>query len=260
MKTSLMQFVYPTMLDPLWYGTFETLMGQLDVSILAALENPSLVLTGGGTISLDGDILTWTDDLVVLALQTGGKVTVPAGSLSGFSAGSIAYVEVSRPVAGSTIGSIAKAYSLSGAIYANYVPLIVRVDDALVMRNQVTSTSGLAATSDFRGDRKITTPSIGASDTYDGSFSIGISTGIMNRIQFTRTAATSFDVSFYSDSDRTDLLFNLTVDLSVSPSAIHRTPVSIDDLTDGVLYYSVLNDGLDASVLSMEPVFIGVGA
>jgi hypothetical protein len=98
-KTPLCSFVYPSEGDKDFFDIYESLMNQMDDKLYSNIEDRFWILDGGGYVSLDDseDILSWDEDFELLNLFTGAKITILAGSLSGFEDGKTACVSVSRP-------------------------------------------------------------------------------------------------------------------------------------------------------------------
>lgn len=134
-KTSKLNFEYPAEGQPNWSVIFEALMNDIDVHVFIGIENPNLVLTGGGTITLDDGLhtLTWTEDFHLISMLTGGDITIEPDTLMGFEDGKIAYVEVARPVEGARILTMGVGDSL-GDNY-NKVFLALRRGSNVVFRN-----------------------------------------------------------------------------------------------------------------------------
>jgi hypothetical protein len=136
-KTSKMGYEYPPENQPNWYSIFKAMINRIDADVFLGIENPCLVLTGGGTITLNSgaDTLEWTEDFHLLSTLSGGDMTISANVLTGFEDGKIAYVEVARPVEGSKILTIGVGDSI-GDNY-NKVFLALRRGTNVVFRNLV---------------------------------------------------------------------------------------------------------------------------
>lgn len=146
-KTSLLKIIYPEEdQNPFWV-IFEAMINQIDGFIYPSLENPHLILTGGGTVTLNTgtDTLAWTEDFQLLNTMTGGKITIAAGSLIGFTDGKTAYVTASRPVAGSVTGTLAITDVLG--IDTSKIFIALRQGSSVLLRSDQSLKNNFAASS-----------------------------------------------------------------------------------------------------------------
>lgn len=100
--------------DPFWTD-YVNQMTDLDENILAALEDSSLVMEGGGTLDLTGDTFSWSADLKLICTRTGAILTIPAGSTT-ITDGQVSSLSgLTRPL---TTGSVSSfVASTSGPAY-----------------------------------------------------------------------------------------------------------------------------------------------
>ncbi len=251
-KTGL---IYPTEEQKPFWNIWEAFMSQLDAALYVSLEEPNLVLRGGGIVSINTstDAMTWTEDLELMNLLTGGLVTISANSLSGMEAGKIAYVEVSRPVSGSTSGTLLCSDSIGDDL--NKVFVAIRRGDDLYMRNHVNREAMISFSK--WNTSKIVTASASASGSVNGSIVVGVEEGAIWRTRITANGDTAdTDIRFFSDAGLTEEMYTaLTKDCYPdSPRTYHddRVPWWCGQLTDGILYYRFDNNGANASTYDIE--------
>lgn len=135
--TSKLGWIYPTEGQPDWYPIFVALVNSMSSDVWVAIENTNLVLVGGGTVAFDSGTgtLSWTADFEIQSMMSGGSVVIPAGSLAGINDGEVVYVEVARPVTGTTELTMSKGGSLGDNL--NKVFIGLRRGNDIVLRNSL---------------------------------------------------------------------------------------------------------------------------
>lgn len=256
-ETPRMGYIYEPQGEPTWYQTFVAFMNQIDTDEYASFEDPLLMLTGGGMITLDTgtDELTWTEDFELLSMLTGAKITIEAGTLTGFEAGKVAYIEVSRPLTSNTVKTLAVTDTIRGN--RNFVFIAMRKDDSVFFRNH--SDRQAFSNFDYRGTSKVTTANAtSGGGVVTGSINLGISKGSMWQLTVTAIGNTvDTDIEFFADSGLTEKLYEeLTKDCYTSPF-VDGVSWFVGDLTDGLIYYRMTNNGASDSVYDLEPVGFG---
>jgi len=255
--TSKMGFIYPLEGQVNWYVVFQALINGIDSDVYASLEDPHLLLNGGGMITLDevADELSWSDDLEILSTLTGGSITITAGTLTGFADGKVAYVEVSRPVSGSRILTLGVADTLTGN--RNRVFIALRRGTTVLMRNSANRSK--VGSIDYWGSETFTTGSIADSGgSESGIIPVGVNKGSIWNVKVTALGnTTDSTICFYSDSGHTNEIYSAAnQDCYTSPYE-DGTSWFVGVLVGGNLYYEVTNDGANASVYQIELVGIG---
>jgi hypothetical protein len=139
--TALCTLIYANLGNPDFFDIFEAFMNQLDAKLYANREDLHLILTGGGTVTLDdgADTLEWTQDFELVNVLTGGVVTIAADTLTGFEDGKIAYCSVSRPVTGAKTGTLVVADYLGSGLDKAFIAL--RRGTVAHMRSSINSVS-----------------------------------------------------------------------------------------------------------------------
>jgi hypothetical protein len=134
-KTPRLGWEYPQEDAKSWWDTYESLLNQQETDVLAALEESTMYLTGGGTVTVDPDtdILSWSAGFSLISFANGGIITIDPGTLSGFVDGSVGYVDVARPLSTNSTKSLVKG--TSSRYVSTRVPIVWRVRDGLVFRN-----------------------------------------------------------------------------------------------------------------------------
>lgn len=256
-KTSKLGWVYPTEGQTSWYAVFQALLNSQDADVYVSLEDPNLFLNGGGMITLDesGNILSWSEDLELLSTLTGGSVVIPAGTLSGFSDGKIAYVEVSRPVSGAMELSLGVADTLTGN--RNRVFIALRRGSKVFVRNSANRSD--VGTIDYLDANGFISGSVGASGgSESGVIPVGVNKGSIWKVRITALGNTvDSTIRFYSDSGHSNEVYSAAnQDCYTSP---YEDAVSwfVGVLTGGNLYYEITNDGANSSSYKIELVGIG---
>ena len=251
-KTSRLLWEYPAESQTDWYNIFVSFVNAQDENVYASIENPDLILRGGGVVSLNTstDVLTWTDDFEVLSMLTGGVITIPAGSLSNFVDGKVAYITVSRPVTGTRDGSLSLADTLGTD--SSKLFFAMRRGSSVYFRNH----ADRAAMSlfDKTGSAALTTGSIvGSGGEETGSIAVGVTGGAgwyFRSIAASDTTDSTFKL--YSDAAMTNEIFSAeNKDAYTSPYE-DKSTWYLGTLTGGLLYYKVTNDGSNASVYTVE--------
>jgi len=255
--TAKLGWIYPSEGQETWYQIFQTLIGQQDADVYSALEDPNLWLRGGGIISLDAgaDELTWTEDMEILAMLTGGIITITADTLTGFEDGKIAYVEVARPVVGSRELTLQVADTIGDN--RNNLFIAVRRGDTVYMRNQVNRAS-VALVDTFGALKTVTSSAASGGGTVTGSIAVGVAQAGMWRVKVVANGNTvDSTVKFFSDQGMTDQIYEAAnQDCYTSPYE-DRNPPWFGTLTDGLLYYEITNDGANSSTYDIELAGMG---
>ena len=256
-QTSRMGYIYEPQGEPTWFQTFVAFMNQLDADEYASFEDPLLMLTGGGMITLDTgtDELTWTEDFTLMSMLTGGLITIEPGTLAGFEAGKIAYIDVSRPMTGSQIKTMAVTDSIRDN--RNYVFIAIRRGNSVYFRNH--SDRQAFSGFDYRGASKVTTGSAASGGgTTTGSINLGILKGSMWQLTVTALGNTvNSDIEFFADSGLTEQLYSQTGKDCYTSPFVDGSSWFVGDLTNGLIYYRITNNGANASVYELEPVGFG---
>ena len=201
--TTRLGWIYPTEEQKDWWNIWKTLVNQMDSDVWASFENSFLVLSGGGDIYLDTvmDTLAWSGDLYIRSLLTMGTVRIPAGSVT-LEDGNIGYVVVSRPLLGSSDGTLqVTSTPLVGAEQRNKVFVCARVGDELILRPW----QGVPQSKTF--DDNFDTGSIASSSYWEKEINIGsIKTGTYQLVKLTLGAGTSIDADIILyDRDPSDI-------------------------------------------------------
>jgi len=251
--TDLLGILFPTEDQVPFWDIYKAAMGQFDSLIYASLENQNLILTGGGTVTLNTTTneLTWTENFHLLNLTTGGKVVVEAATLAGFEDGKTAYVTVSRPIAGSVLATLSIADTLA-AKDTSKVWMALRVGSAVNMRSNV-NRANLVPFTYFDATKIVTAEAASGGGDVTGSIALGISNGDMWRLQLTAVANTvDSTIQLYADVGMTDLLYEAANEDCYTSSYDDRASKWIGGLTDGLLYYKITNDGANNSTYNLE--------
>jgi hypothetical protein len=116
-KTTRLEFEYPTEYQDPWFTIFERYVRSLDTTMYAHREDRNLIITGGGTVAWNSatELLTFTDDIVIISPITGYAMTLAAThSPITMLSGNMLYVNIPRgavspavlePLVGNTIPS-----------------------------------------------------------------------------------------------------------------------------------------------------------
>ena len=256
-RTPRMGYIYEPQGEPTWYQTFVAFMNQLDADEYASFEDPLLMLSGGGMITLDTgtDELTWTEDFELVSMLTGGVITIEAGTLAGMEAGKIAYVEVARPITSNQVKTLAITDTIREN--RNYVFIALRKSDSVYFRNH--SDRQAFTNFDYRGTSKVTTASASSGGgVITGSINLGILKGSMWQLSVTAIGNTvDTDIEFFADSGLTESLYSETGKDCYSSAFVDGVSWFVGDLTGGLIYYRLTNQGANASVYDLEPVGFG---
>lgn len=237
-----------------WMEIYEALINQQDADVWASIENPNLIMRGGGEISLNTatDVLSWSGDIEIVSLLTGGKITIVASSLSGFVDGKIACINLSRPVSGESTATMQIADVLSTDRNKLFVAL--RNGSSLLVRNDA---NRQALTTINKWDtRKIVTSSVpSGGGIVSGSIPVGIVMGSAWRLRVTAIGnTTNTDIQFFADSGLTEKLYEALGEDCYSSPYDDGSSWFVGMLTDGLLYYKLTNNGANASVYHIELV------
>lgn len=236
---------------------FETMINQQDGDVWAALEEQSIYVSGGGTISLNTgtNVLSWSEDLILLSMLSGGKVTIPAGSLSGVTDGKVVYAAVSRPI----IGSVSSALAVGDVISSLSSKSVIgtRSGTNFYMKNAANREAFMSI--DHWGTGKVVTSSAtSGGGTVTGSISVTVSDGTVQRLQVTANGNTvDSTIQFFSDAGMTDELYSAENKDCYTTPHDDRVPWWFGYLTSGLLYYKITNDGANNSTYDIE--FVGFG-
>lgn len=256
-QTPRMGYLYGAEEQDPWYDIHVAFMNQLDNDQYASFEDPSLILRGGGNISLDAvaNELTWTAKFELMSMLTGGIMTIQPATLTGFEDGKVAYVEISRPLIGVKTGTLAVADNIGGN--RNYVFIALRRGSVVYFRNHVNRTAFHMY--DFLGMSKITTAlALAGGGTVDGSINLGVDSGSNWRLSVKALMDTvNTSIEFFSDVGLTDrLYFAPNKDCYTSPHD-DRVPWWFGTLTSGLIYYRLTNHGANNSTYELELVGFG---
>jgi hypothetical protein len=256
-RTSKLGWIYPTEGQKAWYDIYGALITQQDADTYAAYEDPNLILRGGGNIILNEstDELSWDEDLEILSMLTGGVVTISAGVLSDFEDGKIAYVEVSRPVTGNRTLTLSVGDTIGSN--RNNVFVAFRRGGMVYMRSSANQ-DALAVVDRWDSKKVVTSSVLSGGGTVSGSVPTGVVLGSMWRLRVTALGNTvDSTIQFFSDAGMTNELY------IASNKDCYTSPFDdgaswfLGNLTNGLLYYKITNDGLNDSVYDVE--FVGIG-
>jgi len=247
--TDLMGIEYPSEnQDPYW-DRFKAMMNQVAHKMYKNLEDPNLVLRGGGEVTLDGDTLTWTENFEIMSMLTGGIITIEADTLT-LEDGKIVYVEVSRPVQGVSTKTFQTIDTLTSGD-EDKVFVLVRRGSNLYFRNN------LVGLKDLRDPAKFTTGSIASGGgSEDGPIDIGFDFASVWMFKVTATGTVNSDIQFFSDVGLTDKVYEALAKDCTAPYE-DLSQWFTKNLTDGKLYYKITNNGASASVYNIEFVCLG---
>lgn len=97
-NTPRMSWPFPARFEEPYFEAIEAYFAAADASGYAAREDRHLVLSGGGTISWDATlgVLTWTEDLQILAAITGFQWTIQGPGQITIDIGQMVYVNLVR--------------------------------------------------------------------------------------------------------------------------------------------------------------------
>ena len=257
-KTDLLGVIYPSEGQDPFYEIFKAGQGQWDGYVYSAIENPNLFLRGGGSITLNAgsNEMTWTEDLQLINLLTGGVVTISADTLAGLEDGKLVYVAVSRPISGASTGELAIADTLPISDL-NKVFVAMRVGSALYMRNQVNVSTDMFNIWDAAG---VITGNAkqGGGLPATGSFSVNVERGAVFKMRVTAIGDTvDSDIKIFYDAGQTEQYYEaLNKDCYTNPF-VDNSPWGIGPLVDGTLYYEITNNGANDSTYKIEVFGIG---
>lgn len=240
-KTLRLGWEYPQEDAKAWYDLYERLINQQESDILLALEDYNLYLVGGGkvAIDLDTDTVSWTSDFTLVSFGNGGVITIEPGSLNNFVDGSIAYVEVTRPITTTETKTLSIGAS---TIYAkDRVPLFWRVRDGIIYRQR------RAATADFMywEQARVAASDISASGFWEAYFPVTGGTGEDGNAGHAWYLDISATVGVgparfraFKDAARTDLIYDTG---SVALPFVDRIGFSFEDVENDRIYFSIEN-------------------
>lgn len=258
-RTNLLSVIFPAEDQNNFFEVFKAGMNQFDNFVYSSLENPNIILNGGGVISLDTgtDTLSWTEDIELLNMMTGGKVTIEAGSLAGFTAGKIAYVEVARPINGSIISTLAVADTVG--IDTSKIPVALRRGNAVFMKNDA-NRSRLFSFSYFSASKIVTANVSAGGGQITGQINLGISQGVIWRLRAVALSNTvDASIEMFSDVALTNEVYSALNKDCYTSVYEDRTPVWVGIFSDGVLHYRITNDGANDSIFEIELSGFGEG-
>jgi len=132
LKSPRLRWPYPEPNQQVWFDVFEAMVGAMDSSGYASREDRHIIVMGGGYFLLDSDILSWTEDVELLAAITGTKWIIPAGSIN-LADGEMTYLNLDRaPVTNSTL-TLQKGIKVPSTDSALF--FCIRVGDIVYFRN-----------------------------------------------------------------------------------------------------------------------------
>ena len=140
-----MGWPYPAQDDDPWYDPFTDFIQAVDSSAYSALEDRSIIWSGGGTLSwvASTGTLTWTDTLNVYSPQGGRLLQVAAGSIADWAEGEVVYLSLVRqPLANRTV-TLTKALQVPSDNDA--MALGVRIGSSIFFRTGISLGDGDSA-------------------------------------------------------------------------------------------------------------------
>jgi len=254
--TTRLGLTYPTEWQKDWWDQWVAMLNQFDLSVYSTFENPNLFLTGGGEITLDAgaDELTWSEDLLILNMMSGGVATIAADTLAGFTDGKIAYIDVNRPMNGSVVKTLQLTNAMgndSGKVF-----IAMRRGSVVYCRNHA-NRAGFQVV-DKWDTKKLTTASAGPTGgTVSGTINVGIDIGTIGRLKVTAIGnTTDSSIQFFSDAGLSDQLY-LAANLDCYSSPYEDLTVWFAGPLVGGLHYQITNNGANASTYEVE--LLGMG-
>lgn len=125
-QTTVLQIYYPTEYDNPFHVVHATGMEEIDLWLRTALEDASLVVVGGGTMTLVADLFAWSAPIEIMCGRTGALITVPAASKT-ISDGHIGWLNgVSRPIVTASLSSITTGAAPGPGWDKTKIPLFYR--------------------------------------------------------------------------------------------------------------------------------------
>ncbi len=123
---------YPSENENPFWATYLSGMGELDDLLAIILEEASLLVVGGGTITLAAGQVQWTGSIYIVSGRTRQTITIAAGSTA-ISDGEIVSVSgVTRPLTNQTLSTFSA--STSGPQWDTaLLPLFYRRGDNVYM-------------------------------------------------------------------------------------------------------------------------------
>lgn len=105
-QTTVLQIDYPAEFDNPFHVVHATGMEEIDLWLRTVWEDASLVVVGGGNMTLVADLFSWDAPIEIMCGRSGALITVPADSFT-ITDGQIAWLNgVSRPIVTDTLSSI----------------------------------------------------------------------------------------------------------------------------------------------------------
>ncbi len=122
------------LLNP-YYTAFVSMCGQIDQRLLAALQDKDVILSGGGDIVLQGNDISWSENIMLISPKLGSVIIVSAGSLE-LADGEIMVVEVSsRPFTGIAMLTPSAVSSIAVDDH-NTIPICIRAGDEVLFQSR----------------------------------------------------------------------------------------------------------------------------
>ena len=72
---------YPSDGQKDWVETWESGWQNVDSTLFAGWEDANLIPLGGGRVEWDGELLSWSEDIILACPTHGRNVSIPAGNL-----------------------------------------------------------------------------------------------------------------------------------------------------------------------------------
>jgi len=252
-STSRMLWEYPTEEQKDWWAIFVALINQQDSDVWASIENAYLVLSGGGSVSLDAsaNTLTWTENLYVKSTLSGGRVRILASSVT-LNDGETAYIDITRPLS-SNYDAVLQTTStpMTGTNQRNSVLVAIREGSQLIMRPWQGPPTGIF-------DDTLSTGVV-ASGGGEWVREIDVHTilkGEVQAIELSSAVPASDDTAIYvyddDPSGTGELLYSSTgIDVTTAPF-YERSVFFIELINRGSLWVKVVNSSASSDTYSFR--------
>jgi hypothetical protein len=212
----------------------------------------NFVFRGGGTWTCvagasDYDV-TWSDDIVIEDPEIGEAITISAATLAAVPEGDVLYVTPSTdPITTETLTMANASVTPSESVTIGCVRngAILTVPFFLTPCYSVTHITGSASS---------------AGGTVQGEIHIGVNAGLTHGLRVVAAGNTVLStIELFADSARTDRVYLASgKDCYTSPYHVDRTPWMLqsfdNNLVDGILYYTITNNGANDSTYTIEVV------
>jgi len=135
--TSVLNLTSPSEFDDPFHAIHQTGMEEIDVWLRIMWEEASLLIVGGGTMTLVGNLFSWGDTIRVINVRTNRVITVLAGNVTILDGEVASLTGVTRPLANQTLSSWSA--SSSGPAYdETQLPIFRRVgNNVYFCRNEI---------------------------------------------------------------------------------------------------------------------------